>query len=79
MTNSEIVAAERDLLWSLLQRIAKTMHLIDRPSAGALASGYVAMLSLDPADYRKLKELQDMMALTEAGLRAMPTPTKANP
>ena len=71
-----IVGAERDLLWAMLQRLARRMYLMEQPQTGGGASSYTAMVQLEARDYNKLRELQEMQAFTDAGLNAMPRPTK---
>lgn len=74
MTNAEVVAAERDMLFALLCRLSKNMHVQVEPAqtTGASTQEAIVTIQLNSRDYLTLKDLRYRQELTEAGLNAMP-------
>jgi hypothetical protein len=78
MTNTEMIIAERDMLFSLLCRIARGAYMMKPGSTSPNTAGDALIyLQLSHADYDRIRDLQYRQALTDAGLNAIPTGTPA--
>lgn len=58
LSNTQLIIAERDMLFAMLCRLAKKMHLLEVPSTGSFSGDYVLWAQVEPKDYHKLQDLQ---------------------
>ena len=72
LTNTEIIVAERDMLFAMLCRLAKNMHLLEAPRTGSFSGDYTLWAQIEPRNFYKLQDLQYRQGLEQAGIKALP-------
>jgi hypothetical protein len=60
------------MLFAMLCRLAKKMHLLEVPNTGSFSGDYTLWAQVEPKDFHKLQDLQYRQGLEEAGIKALP-------